>query len=76
MESSLSCLTNNLANGLHNNKCKEYKSCFEYIKDTYLRVLSCNKNHKNYSNKYLVKMLDFWTCINFAMGTLINFIQC
>ena len=22
------------------------------------------------------KMLDFWTCINFAMGTLINFIQC
>ena len=30
--SSLSSLGDNLPEGLHNNKCKECKSCLEYIK--------------------------------------------
>ena len=37
-EGSLSFLANNLADGLHKNKCEECKSCLEYIKDTYLSV--------------------------------------
>ena len=39
-ESSLSCFADNIADGLHKNKCKECESCLEYIKvkDTYLSV--------------------------------------
>ena len=37
-EGSLSCFANNLADGLHKNKCKKCESCPECIKDTYLIV--------------------------------------
>ena len=32
MASSLSSLADNLAEGLRNNKCKDFKSCLKYIK--------------------------------------------
>ena len=48
-------LVDNLAEGLHKNKCLDWKSCLKYIKieDTHLifKCLKCNKNHKKYFNK-------------------------
>ena len=48
MSSLLSNLADNLAKGLQNNKCKDCKSCLEYIKmnDKFLilNYSHCNKN--------------------------------
>ena len=48
MGSSLSNPADNLADGLHNSKCKDCKSCLEYIKvkDKLIisKSLKCNKN--------------------------------
>ena len=40
MSSSLSNLVNNLSEGLHNDKCKDCKSCLEYksIEDNQLKL--------------------------------------
>ena len=50
MDSSLSSLANNLAEGLHNVKCKKCKSNLEYVidKDNTLafNCLDCNKNYE------------------------------
>ena len=49
----------NLSEGHHNSKCKDCKSCPEYIKvrDKLLlfKCLKCNKNNKKYFNKDYVK---------------------
>ena len=67
MSSSLSSLVDNLAEGLHNNKCKDCTSCLEYkkYKDKHLifNCLHCNNNHKKYFNKELVKRFPK-TCMN------------
>ena len=59
MSSSLSHLTDDLAEGLHNNKCKYCKSCLEYlkVKDELLIFIcsDCNKNYKNKFDKDLTK---------------------
>ena len=51
MSIPLSSLVDNLAEGFHNDKCTDCKSCLEYIstKDELLvfNCLKCNKNHKN-----------------------------
>ena len=55
MPSSLSSLVNNLSKGLHNDKCKDCKSCLDYIstKDNQLifKFIKFSKNHKKHFNK-------------------------
>ena len=47
MASSLSSLADNLVEGLHNRKCKDFKSCLEYIKvNNKLLIFKC----LNYNN--------------------------
>ena len=59
MSSLLSSLVDNLAEGLHNNKYTDCKSCVEYFKTegTHLifKCLNCNNNHKKYFNKDVIK---------------------
>ena len=51
MSSSLWSLADNLAEGFHNNKSRDSKSCLKYVKteDTHIifQCLKCHKNHKN-----------------------------
>ena len=51
MASSLSNRLDNLAEGVHNIKCKEYGCFLEYenVKDDLIeyKCLSCNKDHSN-----------------------------
>ena len=47
MLSPLSSLADNLSEGLHNNKCKDCKSCLESQKDELL-IFSCLKFNENY----------------------------
>ena len=55
MSSSLSSLVDNLAEGLHNDKCTDCKSCLEYIstEDELLifNYLKRSKSHKKYFNE-------------------------
>ena len=57
--SSLSRVADNLAEGLQNSKCKDNQSCLEFVeakdKILMLKCLKCNKSHKKYFNKDLVK---------------------
>ena len=50
MARSLSSLADNLAEGLHNSKCKDDQSCLEFVetkdKLLMLKCLKCNKSHK------------------------------
>ena len=59
MSSSLLNLLDNPSERIHNNKCKDCKSCFEYIKieDNQLifNCLKWNKNHKKHFNEDLIK---------------------
>ena len=52
---SLSNLTDNLSEKVHSDKCKDCKSCLDYmlIKDNQLifKCLKCNKNHNKDFNK-------------------------
>ena len=64
MSSSFSSLVDNLSEGLHNDKCKDCKSCLEYI------PIKDNKNNKKQLNKNLRK--DLQTHINSVIETLIN----
>ena len=58
MSRSLSSLADNLAKGLHKDKCKMY-SVLEYmtVNDDPL-VFKCNKNYEKRFNKDLVKRFD------------------
>ena len=50
MSSSLSSLVDNLSEGLHSDKCTDYKPCLDYmsVKDDQLilRCFECKKNYK------------------------------
>ena len=58
MSTSLSNLVNNLFDGLYNDKCKGFKSYFDYmsIKDDQLilRCFKCKMNYKKDFNKELI----------------------
>ena len=72
MSSPLSSLVDNLSEGLHSDKCTDYKSCLEYMitKDEQLifRCSECKKNYEKDFSKELIKRF----AMNFAMKTLIN----
>ena len=59
MSTSLSKLVDNLSEGLHNDRCIDYKSCLDYMttKDEKLifRCFSCKKNYEKDFNKELIK---------------------
>ena len=59
MSSSLSCLVDNLSEGLHSDECTDCKSCLDYMttKDEQLifRSSECKKNYKKDFNKELIK---------------------
>ena len=58
MSTLLSSLVNNLSDGLYNDKCKDCKSCLDYmsVKDDQLifRCLKCNKTYEKQFNKELI----------------------
>ena len=53
MSSSLSNLVDNLSEGLHNNRCTDWKSCLEYnfIENNQL-IFNCPKCSKNYKKTF------------------------
>ena len=50
ISSLLSSLVDNLSEGIHNKKCKECKSCLEYLStennELIFKCINCNKNYK------------------------------
>ena len=52
MSTSLSNLVNHLSEGLHNDRCIDYKSCLDYMttKDEQI-VFGCFRCKKNYEKK-------------------------
>ena len=74
MSTSLSKLVNNLSEGLHDYKCPDCKSCFDYIstKDSQLlfKCTECSKTQKEDFNKDLIKI--FRIHMNFVIEILIN----
>ena len=76
ISSSLSNLVDNLAEGLHNYKCTDCKSCPEYIstKDKLLifKCLKCNEDHNKDFNKDLIKR--FAKTYEFCDGDINKFI--
>ena len=53
MSSSLSSLPDNLAEGLHNSKCKVCKSCLKYIKfEDKLLVFNCSDCNKIFKKEF------------------------
>ena len=75
MSSSLSCLVDNLAEGLHDDKCTDSKYYLEYksTKDELIifNGLKCSKNHKKHFNKNLIKRFaKTYECFN---GDINNF---
>ena len=59
MSTSLSKLVDNLSEGLHNNRCLEYKSCLDYMKNKdeklIFRCFSCKINYEKDFDKELIK---------------------
>ena len=59
MSNSLSSLVDNLSDGIYNDKCKDCKSCLDYmvIKDDQLvfRCFECKKNYEKIFNRGLIK---------------------
>ena len=59
MSTSLSKLSDNLSEGLHNNKCLNCKSCLNYIKTKnkklILKCFNCKTYHEKDFNKELIK---------------------
>ena len=59
MSSSLSKLVDNLSEGIHDNKCVDCKSCFNYIKTKneklILKWFNCEQYYKKQFNKELIK---------------------
>ena len=60
MSSSLSKLVDNLSDGIHNNKCSDYKSNLDYVRITknkklLLKCFNCNIYYKKKFNNDLIK---------------------
>ena len=59
MSTSLSKLSDNLSEGLYNNKCLNCKSCLDYIKTKnkklILKCFNCKTYHEKDFNKELIK---------------------
>ena len=59
MAMSLSKLIDNLSEGIHNNKCVDCKSCFDYIKTKSEKLIfecfNCKQRHRKKFNKELIK---------------------
>ena len=76
MSTSLSKLIDNLSEGLHNDKCKDFKSCLDYMttKDEQLifRCFSCKKNYEKNFNKDLIQR--FANIYEFCNGVINKFI--
>ena len=76
MSSSLSSLVDNLSEGLHCDKCKDCKSCLDYmsVKDDQLifRCFECKNNCKKDFNLIKNWLKDLQIYMNFVMKTLIN----
>ena len=79
MSTSLSNLVDNLSESIHNDKCIDCKSCFDYmaIKDEQLilRCFKCKKIYKKDVNKELIKK-DLQTYTGFVTKILINLFCC
>ena len=76
MPSSLSKLVDNLSEGIHNNKCSNFKSNLDYIRITknkklLLKCFNCNTYHKKKFNKDLIK--KFENTYNFCNNDLNRF---
>ena len=76
MSSSLSKLVGNLSEGIHNNKCSDCESNFDYIKikneKLHLKCFNCNSYYKKKFNKDLIK--KFKNTYNFCNDDLNKFI--
>ena len=76
MSTSLSNLVSNLSEGLHNDRCIDCKSYFDYMpaKDGQLifRCFRCKKNHEKDFNKELIQR--FANIYEFCNGDLNKFI--
>ena len=72
MSSSLSKLIDNLSEGLHNNKCLDCESCFDYMKTKneklILKCFNCKQNYEKDFNKELIKR--FASTYEFCNGSL------
>ena len=76
MSTSLSKLVDNLSEGLHNNRCVDWKSCLDYMKTEneklILRCFNCKKNYEKDFNKELIKR--FANTYHFCDNNLNKFI--
>ena len=76
MSTSLSNLVSNLSEGLHNDRCIDFKSCLDYMttKDEQLifRCFRCKKNYEKKINKDLIQR--FSNTYEFCNGDLNKFI--
>ena len=76
MSSSLSSLADNLYEGLHSDKCADFKPCLDYmsVKDDQLifRCFECKENYKKDFNKELIKI--FANISGFCNGDTNKFI--
>ena len=75
MSSSLSKLVDNLSEGIHNNKCADYKSNLDYIKTKneklILECYNCKQRYKRKFNKELIKRfaITYEFCNNDTTGS-------
>ena len=76
MSCSLSSLVDNLAEGLHNDRCIDCKSCLDYMTTTdeklIFRCFECKKNYDKDFNKELIKR--FANIYEFRNGDINKFI--
>ena len=69
MPSSLSNLVDNLSEGIHSDKCKDCKSCPDYMitQDDQLifRCFECKKNYeKDFNKKIIKRFANTYECCN------------
>ena len=71
-------LLDNLSEGIHNNKCVDCNSCFDYIKiknkKLLLKCFNCNAYYRKKFNKELIK--KFKNTYSFVIMILINLFRC
>ena len=76
MSTSLSNLVTNLSEGVHNDKCRDYKSYLDYMsiknKKFIFRCFECKKNYEKEFNKKLIKR--FANIYKFCNGDINKFI--
>ena len=76
MSTSLSNLVNNLSEGVHNDKCTDFKSYLDYMsiknKNLIFRCFECKNNYKKDFNKKLIKR--FANTYKFCNGDINKFI--